>query len=88
MILREAQTSGTKQIQVVRHSVKENVLFDPASVSDEDCKDYLTVRGKGWVCEVNNQILGFAIADLRNHNISALFIRPENERTGNWENTT
>jgi GNAT superfamily N-acetyltransferase len=82
MIFREAQINDIPQIQIVRHSVKENVLSNPALVTDKDCEDYMTARGKGWVCEIDNLIAGFAIADLKDHNIWALFIRPEYERKG------
>jgi GNAT superfamily N-acetyltransferase len=77
MNFREARVSDIPQIQTVRHSVKENVLSNPALVSDKDCEDYLSARGKGWVCETDNFIVGFAIADLKDHNIWALFVRPE-----------
>jgi len=53
----------------VRMSVKENVLSNPALVTYKDYVEYLFVRGKGWVCEINNIITGFAIADLQDHNI-------------------
>ena len=82
MIFREAQINDIPQIQIVRHSVKENVLSNPALVTDKDCEEYMTARGKGWVCEIENLIVGFAIADLKDHNIWALFIRPEYERKG------
>jgi GNAT superfamily N-acetyltransferase len=77
MIFREAQVVDIQQIQLVRHAVKENVLSNPALVSDKDCEEYLTVRGKGWVCENEKKIVGFAIADLKDHNIWALFVLPE-----------
>ena len=82
MQYREATTKDIRQIQEVRHSVKENVLSDPSLVTDEDCADYLSRRGKGWVCEVDKRIVAFAIADLQDHNIWALFIRPEWEKQG------
>lgn len=82
MIYREALVSDIKNIQLVRNAVKENALSDPHLVTDEDCKEYLTVRGKGWVCELNNKIAGFAIVDLRERNVWALFIRPEHEGKG------
>ena len=46
MIFREANINDIKQIQIVRHSVKENVLSNPAFVTDEDCEDFFTKRGK------------------------------------------
>ena len=82
MIFRTARVEDIPQIQIVRHAVKENTLSDPALVSDQDCADYITVRGKGWVCEINGQIAGFAIADLQENNIWALFVRPELEGKG------
>ena len=82
MIFRDATPNDIPQIQRVRNSVRENTLSNPALVSDADCLEYLTVRGKGWVCEVEGQVVGFAIADLREDNIWALFVDPGIERRG------
>lgn len=82
MIFREANIEDIKQIQEVRHSVKENVLSNPELVTNKDCKEFLTKRGKGWVCEVDKLIVGFAIADIEEDNIWALFLRPEFEGKG------
>ena len=82
MIIREAIITDIPQIQVVRNSVKENTLPDPGYVTDKDCEAFLTVRGKGWVCEVDNNIVGFSIADLQEKNIWALFLQPEFEKQG------
>lgn len=82
MIFREASVNDVTQIQRVRHSVKENVLSDPSLVPDTDVIDYLTRRGKGWVCETEGRIIGFSIADLQDHNIWALFLEPEYEGLG------
>lgn len=82
MIFREAAIADIPQIQIVRNSVKENALSNPDLVSDQDCETFITVRGKGWVCEIEEQIVGFAIADLKGNNIWALFLKPEFERKG------
>jgi len=82
MKIREANIDDIKQIQIVRNSVKENVLSNPNLVTDEDCKEFLTRRGKGWVCEINNQIVGFSIADLQTCNIWALFVHPQFDKQG------
>lgn len=82
MIFREARLTGIPQMQMVRNAVTENTLSDPALVSDEDVADYITRRGKGWVCEVDNIIVGFAIADLEDHNVWALFIQPGFDKKG------
>ncbi|MBE5320959.1 GNAT family N-acetyltransferase [Pedobacter sp. MR2016-19] len=82
MIFREAKTTDIPAIQIVRHTVKENILSDPALVTDQDCEEFITQRGKGWVCEVQGEVVGFSIVDLKEHNIWALFLRPEFEGKG------
>ncbi|MFT3981423.1 MAG: GNAT family N-acetyltransferase [Ferruginibacter sp.] len=82
MIIRTAQSSDIPQIQVVRNSVKENMLSDPALVSDADCETFINERGKGWVCELDNTVVGFSIADMKGHNIWALFVHPDHEKKG------
>lgn len=82
MIIREAVIDDIKQIQSVRNSVLENMLSNPALVTDQDCEEFISVRGKGWVCEIDNRIVGFSIADLKDRNIWALFLRPEFENQG------
>ena len=82
MIFRQAQIEDIKQIQIVRNSVKENTLSNPFLVTEKDYREFLTERGNGWVCEIDNQIIGFAIVDLRDNNIWALFLKPEFEGKG------
>ena len=88
MTIREAVIEDIKQIQRVRNSVTENTLSSPNLVTDKDCEEFITVRGKGWVCEIDNQIVGFAIADLKDNNIWALFLQPEFENLGIGDNCT
>ena len=80
--LREATIHDIPQIQFVRNAVKENTLSDPNLVTDKHCEEYLTVRGKGWVYEIGEMIAGFAIADLQEDNIWALFVHPDYEKSG------
>jgi GNAT superfamily N-acetyltransferase len=82
MTFREARIDDIEEIQKVRNAVKENVLSDPGLVTNTDCEIFLTVRGKGWVCEIDQKIVGFAIADLKENNIWALFMDPQFERSG------
>ena len=82
MNIREAVIGDIKQIQRVRNLVTENTLSDPNLVTDKDCEEFIMVRGKGWVCEIDNQIVGFSIADLKDNNIWALFLQPEFENLG------
>ena len=73
---REAIKTDIPQMQIVRNSVNENKLSNPTLVTDADCEEFLLVKGKGWVCEINNIVVGFAIADLQKNNIWALFVAP------------
>ena len=82
MNFREALLNDIKQMQVVRNAVKENALSNPGLVTDKDYVEYLMLRGKGWVCEINSSVVGFAIVDLMDHNIWALFVTPEFEQKG------
>ncbi|WP_228457890.1 GNAT family N-acetyltransferase [Chryseobacterium candidae] len=82
IMIREAKPEDIPQIQRVRNSVKENTLSDPGLVTDEDCSEFLFQRGKGWVCEIEDEIVGFSIADLKGNNIWALFVHPDFENRG------
>jgi GNAT superfamily N-acetyltransferase len=82
MEIREARIEDIPQIQVVRNAVKENTLSDPNLVTDQDCEEFLFERGKGWVCEIDKQIVGFSIVDLKENNIWALFLDPDFENQG------
>ncbi len=81
-IIREAIVEDIPSIQRVRNGVNENRLSNPALVSDEDCRIFITERGKGWVAEIAGEIVGFSIADLNGNNIWALFLLPGFEKRG------
>jgi len=82
MQFREATADDIPQMQIVRNAVKENVLSDPNLVKDADYIPFLQQQGKGWVCEADGKIIGFAIADLNGANIWALFLDPAYEGKG------
>jgi len=82
MIIREAILDDINQIQIVRNSVKENMLSNPDLITDKMVEEFLFERGRGWVCEIEDQIVGFSIVDLKGKNVWALFIKPEFEKRG------
>jgi GNAT superfamily N-acetyltransferase len=82
MNYREASLSDIPQLSKVRLAVKENALSNPALVTEQDYIDYLSKRGKGWVCELDNHVVGFAIGDLEKNNVWALFVQPDFEGQG------
>lgn len=81
-MIKEATPSDVASMQVVRLAVRENILSDPSKVTDEDVLDYITRRGKGWIYKTDSEVVGFAIADLVDHNIWALFLLPAFEGKG------
>ncbi|MYY43931.1 GNAT family N-acetyltransferase [Elizabethkingia anophelis] len=81
-LIREARTEDIAQIQVIRNAVKENKLSNPNLVSDQDCQEFITHRGKGWVYEMDNRIVGFSIVDIIDNNVWALFVHPDYEKRG------
>ncbi len=82
MKIRLAQTADITQIQIVRNAVKENTLSNPNLVTDNDCETFINQRGKAWVCEVDDTIVGFSIVDLKDNNVWALFLLPAFEGQG------
>jgi len=82
MNFREATINDISGLHSIRIAVTENILPDPSIITKGDYENFLNTRGKGWLCEVENNIVGFAIMDLKEKNIWALFVHPEHERKG------
>ncbi len=82
MIIRVAHINDIYQIQSVRNSVKENTLSNPGLITNKVVKDFILTRGKGWVCVIRGQVVGFSIADLKDKNVWALFVKPGYEGLG------
>jgi hypothetical protein len=61
MIFRIAITADIDQMSSVRLSVRENRLSNPALITADDYRKFITVRGKGWVCETDRS-LGFLLS--------------------------
>lgn len=82
MVFRAATVDDIDGYMIVRMAVQENKLNNPALVTREDNIDYLTQSGKGWVCEIEGRIVGFAIVGLEQRNVWALFVQPGFEGKG------
>ena len=57
-------------------------MSDPRRVTDEAYAAYLSESGKGWVCEVGGEVVGFSVASLADASIWALFVKPGHEGRG------
>jgi GNAT superfamily N-acetyltransferase len=66
----------------VRLSVRENQLSDPSKVQPHHYQEMLTTRGRGWIAAVDDVIRGFAVADLQEQSVWALFVHPRFEGRG------
>ena len=79
MFFREAKIKDIDKMHTVRIAVQENQLSDPTQIKPEDYAQLLGERGKGWVCEVEGEVLGFAIVDLQEASVWAMYVLPEQE---------
>jgi GNAT superfamily N-acetyltransferase len=82
MNIRVASVEDIERMHFIRMAVKENVLNTPGLVTHNDYVQMLTQKGRGWVCEENSVITGFAIVDAERRNVWALFVHPESEKRG------
>jgi len=58
-------------------------MYFPADIVKEaDYEHYLKYKGKGWVCEAEEQLVGFCLIDLVDKNVWALFVDPPFEGQG------
>jgi GNAT superfamily N-acetyltransferase len=81
-VIRRALPDDIPAMHAVRTSVRENVLATPGLVTHASYRQMLQERGRGWVCESADRIVGFSVADLEARNIWALFVHPRFERRG------
>jgi GNAT superfamily N-acetyltransferase len=82
MTIRQALESDIPQLHVVRMAVRENVLNNPALVTEADYRRFLTTDGRGWLAEADGRVAGFAIVDTVSNNVWALFLHPDFEGLG------
>lgn len=82
VIFREASADDIPALSEIRLSVRENVLTDTRKVTPEMYEAYLGGAGKGWLCEVDGDVVGFCVASLREASIWSLFVKPGYEGRG------
>jgi GNAT superfamily N-acetyltransferase len=81
MFFREAKNKDITKIHAARISVAAHTSADFHLVGPDDYLPLLEGQGKGWVCEVDGDILGFALVDARQARVGALFVRPGQDST-------
>ena len=79
--LRQAVRADVPAIQRVRHAVHENRLTSGV-ISDDEVVEAIERTGRGWVVEVDGEVVGFAVGNAQTGNIWALFVDPVHEACG------
>jgi GNAT superfamily N-acetyltransferase len=79
---RQATSDDIPAMSKIRLAVRENVLSDPSRITVQMYEDYLELRGRGWVAEVDGTIAAFCYANSTNSTIWALFVASEYEGQG------
>lgn len=82
MHLRQAASDDIEALHRVRLAVRENRLSRPERVTVADYVAHLEVLGRGWLIEVGDCVVAFAIGNARDGNLWALFVDPEHEGRG------
>jgi GNAT superfamily N-acetyltransferase len=80
-VLRQAVAKDIPGIQRVRMSVRENRLTSMV-ITDADVREAIEDTGRGWVVEVEGQVVAFAGGNRTSGNIWALFVDPAHEGRG------
>ncbi len=80
-VLRQAVVSDIPGIHRVRMSVRENRLVSTV-ITEAHTRRAIEETGRGWVVEVEGQVVAFAVGDAATGGIWALFVDPEHEGRG------
>jgi GNAT superfamily N-acetyltransferase len=80
-MVRQALRADITAMQRVRASVRENRLVS-MTITDDDVRSAIEDRGRGWVVEVFGTVVGFAVGDVTDGNVWALFVDPDHEGRG------
>jgi len=81
-VFREAAFDDIPHMTRIRLAVTENVLRDPARVTPQMYADFLEKDGRGWVAQVDGEIVAFSYANRIDGSIWALFVDPRFEGQG------
>lgn len=79
--LRQARREDVSAMQRVRSAVRENRLTSVV-ITEADYVTAIEDTGRGWVVEIGDEIVGFAIGNSRDGTIWALFVDPDHEGRG------
>jgi len=79
--LRQATKADIPGMHRVRLAVRENVLSNPARITEADYAAALDELGRTWVVEADGEIVAFA-SGYKAGSVWALFVHPDHEGRG------
>lgn len=82
LTFRPATLADIPAMAAIRSAVQENRLSNPARITRQMYADYLRRLGRGWVCELDGEVIAFAYAAAADASIWALFTEPGREGLG------
>ena len=80
--VREIKATDFEALMTVRLAVKENQLADSLKITKKHLIELLQQNSKGWLCEIEEQVVGFSLIDGENQTVWALFVHPQFEGMG------
>ena len=81
MRVRPATLADIAPMHRIRLSVSQNRLDDPTRISEQSYAPYIA-DGSAWLAEIDGAIAGFAIIDMGERSVWALFVDPAAEGQG------
>ena len=81
-VFREAAFDDIPHMTRIRLAVTENVLRDQARITPQMYADFREKDGRGWVAQVDGEIVAFSYANRIDGSIWALFVDPRFEGQG------
>jgi GNAT superfamily N-acetyltransferase len=82
LAFRRATEADIPAMSRIRLAVRENALSNPARITETMYRNFLDALGRGWVAELDGEIIGFSYADRTDASIWALFVDPAREGLG------
>lgn len=80
-MLRQAQRRDLDAMMRIRKAVRENRLITRV-IGAEEIIEQIERSGRGWVFERDGEVVGFAIGNVVECNIWALFVDPDHAASG------
>lgn len=79
MFFREATNKDIENMHRLQTAGRENNFSTLPGITLDDFQELIKGRGKGWVCELDDEIVGCAIVNLEDATVWSLYVLPEHE---------